>query len=188
MSERKSKKKTGTREAGNVGGVGGSRADGDGGPMDVALLQQIVKLMASNDLNTVDLRDGTRRIVLKRGAQVVAMPASVAASVPQTPVPAAAPQAAPSAQQSSGAGEDEAKGLIPIKSPMVGTFYAASKPGEKPLVSVGSRINEETDVCIIEAMKTFNVHKAGVSGTIAKVLVQDGQTVQFDQPLFLVKP
>ena len=71
---------------------------------------------------------------------------------------------------------------------MPGTFYAAPKPGEKPFVSVGSVVDEETDVCVIEAMKTFNNVKAGVRGKIAKVLVQNGQTVQFDQPLFLVKP
>jgi acetyl-CoA carboxylase biotin carboxyl carrier protein len=183
MSERKSKK-SGTRAAGNGNG-GGSSAVG-GGPMDVALLQQIVKLMAANDLNTVDLRDGGRRIVLKRGAQVVAIPTAVA-QVPHAQ-PAAAPQAAPSGTQPSGAADDDLKGLIPIPSPMVGTFYAAPKPGEKPYVSVGSVVNEETDVCQIEAMKTFNVLKAGVSGTIAKILVQNGQSVQFDEPLFLVKP
>lgn len=184
MSERKSKKKPGSRNGGNAGN-GGSPAGG-GGPMDVALLQQIVKLMAANDLNTVDLRDGGRRVVLKRGAQVVAMSTGVA-PLPQTQSPTSQ-QASPPSSQSSGASEDDSNGLIPIKSPMVGTFYASSKPGEKPFVSVGTPVNEDSDVCIIEAMKTFNVHKAGLSGTIAKVLVQDGQTVQFDQPLFLVKP
>jgi len=72
---------------------------------------------------------------------------------------------------------------------MVGTFYAAPKPGAKPFVNVGTQVvKDETDVCVIEAMKTFNVHKSEVTGTIAKVLVQNGQSVQFDQPLFLVKP
>jgi acetyl-CoA carboxylase biotin carboxyl carrier protein len=185
MSERKSKKKPGSRNGGNAGNGGGSAA-GAGGPMDVALLQQIVKLMAANDLNTVDLRDGGRRVVLKRGAQVVAMTTGMTAP-PQAHAPVTHPSATPALQQPA-ASDDDTKGLIPTKSPMVGTFYAASKPGEKPLVSVGTPVNEDTDVCIIEAMKTFNVHKAGVNGTIARVLVQDGQTVQFDQPLFLVNP
>ena len=79
-------------------------------------------------------------------------------------------------------------GLIAIKSPMVGTFYAAATPDAKPFVSVGSRVDEETDVCIIEAMKVFNNIKAETRGTIAKVLVTNGQTVEFGQPLFLVKP
>ena len=71
---------------------------------------------------------------------------------------------------------------------MVGTFYAAPKPGEKPFVSVGSRRDEETEVCIIEAMKDFNTIKAECRGTIAKVLVQDGEPVEFGTTLFLVKP
>src|SRR3954468_24609624 len=117
MSERKSKKKTGPRPAGNGGGRRSSPA-GDGGPMDVALLQQIVKLMAANDLNTVDLRDGGRRVVLKRGAPVVAMQPGVA-PVPQAQQsPASQQQAAPPASQQPGASEDDTKGLIPIKSPM----------------------------------------------------------------------
>ena len=185
MSERKSKKKSPARAAN--GGGSGQPGVGDGSPMDVGLLQQLVKLMAANDLNTVDLRDGGRRVILKRGA-VMAMPSAPAPQASYAPASSAATQASPSPASAGGAGDDDTKGLVPIKSPMVGTFYASSKPGEKPFVGVGSPVNEESDVCIIEAMKTFNVHKAGVSGTIAKVLVQDGQTVQFDQALFLVKP
>jgi acetyl-CoA carboxylase biotin carboxyl carrier protein len=71
---------------------------------------------------------------------------------------------------------------------MVGTFYAAPKPGEKPFVSVGASINEDTDVCIIEAMKTFNNIKAECRGTIVRILVQDGHPVEFGTVLFLVKP
>ena len=71
---------------------------------------------------------------------------------------------------------------------MVGTFYAAPKPGEKPFVGVGSTVNEDSDVCIIEAMKTFNNIKAECRGTIARVLVADGQPVEFGTVLFLVKP
>ncbi len=71
---------------------------------------------------------------------------------------------------------------------MVGTFYAASSPDAKAFVTVGSRVDEETDVCVIEAMKVFNNIKAETKGTIAKVLVTNGQTVEFGQTLFLVKP
>ena len=71
---------------------------------------------------------------------------------------------------------------------MVGTFYPAPSPDAAPFVSVGQAVSPETTVCLIEAMKNFFAVKAGVSGSIARVLVQDGQTVQFDQPLFLVRP
>jgi acetyl-CoA carboxylase biotin carboxyl carrier protein len=163
--------------------------------MDVDLLEQIVQLMSANDLNTVDLRDGDKRVVLKRGANVVqyaaapmAQPAvgfAPTAPASQPPAGAAGPSAA--AEAAAAAAAADAK-LVPIKSPMVGTFYAAPKQGEKPFVSVGSSINEETDVCIIEAMKVFNVIKAETSGTIAKVMIQDGQPVEHGTVLFLVKP
>ncbi len=71
---------------------------------------------------------------------------------------------------------------------MVGTFYAAPAKGAKPYVNVGSPVDESTDVCIIEAMKNFNVHKAECRGTIAKIMVQDGEPVDFGQTLFLVNP
>lgn len=161
------------------------------GPMDPALLEQLVKLMSANDLSTLDLRDGPKRILLKRGAEYVATP--VAAPAPAYHAPAAAPSSAPASAPSATPvsappAADAEAGLIPIKSPMVGTFYAAPSADAKPFVSVGASVNEESDVCIIEAMKVFNNIKAEVKGTIAKVLVQNAQTVEFGQTLFLVKP
>src|SRR5687767_10024369 len=151
--------------------------------MDVALLQQIVKLMAANDLNTVDVRDGDRRIILKRGAAA----GPVMMSMPMA--------SAPAAPAGAGAGGgpppppvDEEAGYKKITSPMVGTFYSAPSPDAKPFVNVGSKVDEETDVCVIEAMKVFNNIKAEMRGTIAKILVASGQTVEFGQTLFLVKP
>ncbi len=156
--------------------------------MDVGLLEQMVKLMAANDLNTVDVRDGDKRVILKRGAMMSAAPAYAMAH--HVSAPMAMPSAPPAAASSGStpAVTDETAGLIPIKSPMVGTFYAATSPDAKPLVSVGDSVDEETDVCIIEAMKVFNNIQAQVRGTIARVLVTNGQVVEFGQPLFLVKP
>ena len=155
----------------------------DASPMNVELLQQLVTLMSANDLNTVDLRDGDKRVILRRGAVVAPMVAPVYAPAP-SPAPAGSPS--PAATPASPANDDAS--LTPIKSPMVGTFYAAATPDAKPFVSVGSTIDDETDVCIIEAMKVFNNIKAETRGTIAKVLVSNGQTVEFGQTLFLVKP
>lgn len=152
--------------------------------MDVNLLARLVELMASADLNTVDVRDGDRRVILKRGAVAGTMPAGHSTHtfpVPQTAGVASSPPAEQSANS-------EESSYLRIVSPMVGTFYASPKPGEKPFVTVGSRINEETDVCIIEAMKTFNNIKAECNGTIARILIQDGQPVEFGAVLFLVKP
>ena len=157
------------------------------GPMDVDLLKQLVLLMSANDLNTVDLRDGQKRIVLKRGALMAAAPTHMAYAPP------AQFQASPHSS-ASGAGSatlppvDEDAGLVAIKSPMVGTFYTKATPDSKPFVSLGSSVDDETDVCVIEAMKVFNNIKAETRGTIAKILVADGQTVEFGTVLFLVKP
>ena len=170
-----------------------SAAAASGSPMDVDLLGQIVKLMSANDLNTVDLRDGAKRVILRRGPAVGPAVQYAMAPAPMS-APAAAPPPAPTTASpgnvSGGApAADDTAGLVPIKSEMVGTFYASSKPGAKAFVTVGSTVaKDETDVCIIEAMKTFNTMKSDVSGTVAKVLVQDGQSVQFGQALFLVKP
>ena len=139
--------------------------------------------MRENDLNTVELRDGEKRVIVTRGAPAIAQtmptaqPWALPASAGSTPTPSA-----PSTTST------EESNLHPIKSPMVGTFYASSGPDAKPFVSVGSTVDEDTDVCIIEAMKVFNNIKAEVRGTISKILVSNGETVEFGQPLFLVKP
>ncbi len=160
--------------------------------MDVGLLEQIVSLMAANDLNTVDVRDGDKRVILKRGAvqyPSIAPGASpgLYASMQLAPHPAQANPALPGGTGASAPVNDDAN-LIAIKSPMVGTFYSAATPEAKPFVSVGTRVDDETDVCIIEAMKVFNNIKAETRGTIARVLLNNGETVEFGQTLFLVKP
>ena len=182
MSARKLPKKSATKPT--------KPAAAPASPMSVELLQELVKLMSSNDLNTVDLRDGSRRIVLKRGAAVAAGAPVVYAAPHSAP---AAAHAAPSAGASSPSAPaapvaESTEGLIPIKSPMVGTFYAKPAPDAKNFVNVGSPVHEETDVCIIEAMKVFNNIKAETKGTIAKILAEDGKPVEFGQVLFLVKP
>jgi len=155
-----------------------------GSPMNTDLLQQIIKLMSANDLNMVDLRDGEKRVILRRGAVPVPMHMSMPAAqhaVHAAPIPA---PAHPIIVEKPA----EDAGLVAIKSPMVGTFYSAPSPDAKAFVSVGSSVSDDTDVCIIEAMKVFNNIKAECRGTIAKVLISNGQTVEFGQTLFLVKP
>src|SRR5947207_2817762 len=164
--------------------------------MDLHLLEQITRLMKDNDLNTVDVRDGDKRVILKRGGVIApggspgfaAVPQHYAPSVGHAPPPGLASGAGgASSTLGAGAGAESAD-FVPINSPMVGTFYSAATPDAKPFVAVGSEVDEETDVCIIEAMKVFNNIKAEMRGTIAKVLVENGETVEFGQTLFLVKP
>lgn len=158
---------------------------------DLGKIQELVALMEKHGLSEVDLRRGSQRWKLRRG------PAEVLQMVPQAPAyahypppgyappPAAAPSAAPAATAAAPpASADEG---IPIKSPTVGTFYISNAPGEPPFVSAGSKVAKDTVVCIIEAMKVFNQITADVSGTITKVLVNNGDAVEFGQPLFLVR-
>nr|WGD88486.1 acetyl-CoA carboxylase biotin carboxyl carrier protein [Bacillus subtilis] len=109
----------------------------------------------------------------------------------QRPVQAQAPQAVqPQAQQAAAPAQEAPKqdeNLHKITSPMVGTFYASSSPEAGPYVTAGSKVNENTVVCIVEAMKLFNEIEAEVKGEIVEVLVENGQLVEYGQPLFLVK-
>lgn len=158
--------------------------------MNLDLLEQLVKLMSANDLNTVDLRDGDQRVVLRRGPRYVAStaPTVQAASIPPAPVTSTPALPPVPGGSDTGSKSDDESGLIAIKSPMVGTFYAKPNPDAKNFVNVGSVVNEDTDVCIIEAMKVFNNIKAECRGTIVKILAEDGKPVEFGQVLFLVKP
>lgn len=184
MSEKKNKK-TGSKPSSSKPAVS------SGDPMDLGLLEKMVKLMSQHDLTTVDVSNGDKRIVLKRGPEYVAgaaAPAAVHSAPHSAPAPAAhAPVAAPAAVAAAAPVDSDA-GLVAVKSPMVGTYYSAPSPGAKAFVSVGSQVDEDSDVCVIEAMKVFNNIKAETRGTIAKINVTNGQTVEFGQVLFLVKP
>jgi acetyl-CoA carboxylase biotin carboxyl carrier protein len=188
LSEKRIPKKNGHRTDADAASSPVVPAGTTSNPMDVGLLEKLVKLMTENSLSAVELTDGDRRITLKRGAETVHVtPPPAYAYAPQPGGPAQAPAALHPATGSSGAADDDSA-LIPIKSIMPGTFYAAPAKGAKPFVTVGSKVEEETDVGIVEAMKVFNTIKAECRGTIAKILVQDSQPVEFGQVLFLVKP
>lgn len=146
---------------------------------DLAHLRRLVALMDDHELSEVDLRQGGVRIRLRKGGEVatVVAPTPAAAPAPAPAAPAAAPaEAAPSAEQA-----------ITIKSPMVGTFYAASSPDSPAFVKPGDHVSEDTVVCIVEAMKVFNEIPAEMSGKIIARLVEDGEPVEFGQPLFKVE-
>jgi len=157
--------------------------------IDLKKLKELVKLMVDNELTEVDLQDQAgEKVSLRRGSsqpvQVISQPVAAAPVQAAAPAPAAPAAAAPAAPAAASADE----GLIPITSPMVGTFYAASSPDAAPFIKVGDRVTPDTVVCIVEAMKVFNEIKAETSGTVAKVLKSNGQPVEFGQPLFLLKP
>jgi acetyl-CoA carboxylase biotin carboxyl carrier protein len=147
--------------------------------MDIKEIKQLVKLMVDQDLTELDIAYGENRIALKRGPG--GAPVVTATTVAATSVARA------SAAEAQGA-QKPAENLIEIKSPMVGTFYAAPSPDSEPYLQVGSGIGEQTVVCIIEAMKVMNEIKADCAGTIAEVCVKNAQPVEFGQVLFRVRP
>ncbi len=147
--------------------------------IDIRKLKELVRLMVENELTELDLHDQQETVTIKRGSDQVPViqqqPAISAAPAVAVAAPAAAP--APSSDES----------LAAIESPMVGTYYCKPNPDAKNFVSVGDSIGPDTVVCIVEAMKVFNEIKAEQSGTIEKILVKDGDAVEFGQKMFLLK-
>ncbi len=153
--------------------------------MELEQIRELIGLMKDNDMTEIRLNEGETRLLLKRGSEQVNTPVLVSQS-PASPAPvASAPYAA--AQQEA-MEEQEDDGLVTINSPMVGTFYAAPSPDDPPFAKANDRVNPETVVCIVEAMKVMNEIKAEVSGTIVTVLAENAKAVEFGQPLFKVKP
>ena len=155
--------------------------------MKIEEIKSIVEMMSEHDLTEFKIESEEMKLCLKRGsAKEIAAPVMAQAIIPQAVAPvAAAPApapavAAPAAPAASGA-------VQTINSPIVGTFYRASSPDADAFVNVGSRVDAETVVCIVEAMKTMNEIKAEKSGIIKEILVENGQPVEYDQPLFVIE-
>lgn len=154
--------------------------------MDLRKLKTLIDLVAESDIAELEVTEGESKVrIVKSSAipqnQMVMMPPqgmqqfSAPAAHGAAPAPAAAPAAVAA----------EPTGHV-IKSPMVGTFYRSSAPGAAAFVDVGSNIKEGDTLCIIEAMKLLNEIDAEVSGVITKILVENGQPVEFGQPLFVI--
>jgi len=151
---------------------------------DVRRIRRLIELMKEHDLNELDLRQGETRIQLRRGGDVPAMDTPTAPTGFAAPQPARAP--APNEQPAEAPPATESKHETTIKSPMVGTFYSSPDPDSPAYVKVGDHVGQDTTVCIVEAMKVFNQIPAEISGKIAAVLVENGEPVEFGQPLFKV--
>jgi acetyl-CoA carboxylase biotin carboxyl carrier protein len=157
--------------------------------MDLKLIKNILDLIAESDVNEVSLEEGDFKIKVKKtdtSQQVTyTQPMAVPPAPQQAPAQSAQPQQA-DATKSTGSGESQPDGDT-VKSPIVGTFYEAPDPDSDAFVKVGDKVSKGDTLCIIEAMKIMNEIEAEISGTIQKVLVDDGQPVEFDQPLFIIK-
>ncbi|HBM85565.1 MAG TPA: acetyl-CoA carboxylase biotin carboxyl carrier protein [Opitutae bacterium] len=151
--------------------------------MDIKLIKQVVDLMKRSELSEFELEEEGFKLRLSRqtGETQIIQAAPYAAPM------AAAPAAAPSAAALAPAAPVEEVGISVVKSPMVGTFYSSASPESPAFVKVGGKIGSDTIVCIIEAMKVMNEIQAEISGTVTEILVEDGDAVEYGQPLFKVK-
>jgi acetyl-CoA carboxylase biotin carboxyl carrier protein len=155
--------------------------------MDLRKLKTLIDLVSDSNISELEITEAEGKVrIVKSDPHSSALPMTMA------PAPAPAMALAPARSAASVAAEEaQAAAAVAetghvVKSPMVGTFYRAASPGGKPLVEVGSAIKAGEAVCIIEAMKIMNEIEADESGTVAKILCENGQAVEFGQPLFIV--
>lgn len=162
------------------------------GEGDLSRLVQVMETLEHSAFDFLELEVGGMKVVLGKGdpASYARRPKSESiAPVPAAAVPQPAPETAGSQQASPDRAQDEAdEGTIAIRSPMMGMFYAQPQPGEPAYVTVGSAVQPDTTVALLEVMKMFNAVPAGVEGSVVAVLVEDGQLVEYGQPLFRVRP
>lgn len=161
--------------------------------MKIEEIKTIVKLMSENDLTEFKIESEDMTLCLRRGSQTAAAPILAQTVAAPAVIPAAAPAvapavaAAPVAAAPVAAAPAAVDATKTIESPIVGTFYRSSAPGAEPMVKVGSKVDPETVVCIVEAMKVMNEIKAEKSGIVKEILVENGQPVEFGQPLFILE-
>jgi acetyl-CoA carboxylase biotin carboxyl carrier protein len=152
--------------------------------MDIRKVKKLIELLEESNINELEITEGEESVRISRGMPAVtyAAPAPVApAPIAAAPVAAAAPTAAPA----TGSAPDALEGHV-VRSPMVGSFYGSPAPGSPTFVTVGQTVAQGDVLCIIEAMKMMNQIEADKAGTIGAILVEDGEPVEFDQPMFTI--
>lgn len=151
---------------------------------------QILKLIDESKFDYFQLEVGELKITVSKGEPIPIASSTAAATSGAAPsAPAAESKAAPAPSVSTKAAtRAHADGLLPITAPLLGTFFVAPEPGAPPFVQVGTRVDDETTVGLIEVMKVFNSVRAGVKGIVTEVVAQNGQFVEYGQTLFLVRP
>ncbi|PLY16245.1 MAG: acetyl-CoA carboxylase biotin carboxyl carrier protein [Sedimenticola sp.] len=147
--------------------------------MDIRKVKKLIELLEESDIAEIEIHENEESVRISRMSSFA--PAMVAA--PAAAAPVAAPAPAPAGQAPV---EEEISGHK-VRSPMVGTFYRAPTPGAKPFVMEGQTVSAGETLCIIEAMKILNQIESDKSGTVKKILVENGQPVEYNQPLFIVE-
>ncbi|MEZ5704434.1 MAG: acetyl-CoA carboxylase biotin carboxyl carrier protein [Burkholderiaceae bacterium] len=154
--------------------------------MDLRKLKTLIDLVSESNVSELEITEAEGKVRIVKSAPVSAAAPITYSMAPAAPVGApavaavAAPEAAPAAAPAAEEGHT-------VTSPMVGTFYRASSPGAKPFVEVGDAIKEGETICIVEAMKILNEIEADKTGTVTRILVNNGEAVEYGQPLFIIE-
>jgi acetyl-CoA carboxylase biotin carboxyl carrier protein len=162
--------------------------------MDIRKIKKLIELLEESSLTEIEIVEGEESVRLSRGSRAAEAPASyglppnvqaAAWSAPMMGGAGGTPAPAPAGAEASPQ-EEIPEGEV-VRAPMVGTYYGAPSPDAEPFVSLGQKVSEGETICIIEAMKMFNQIEAESSGTVVAILVENGQPVEFDQPLFVIR-
>ena len=146
--------------------------------MDIRKVKKLIELLEESNINEIEIKEGEESVRISRGGSIVAAPAAPA---PVAAAPAAAPAPAPAVETAPAAPTGHT-----VNSPMVGTFYRSPAPSAPAFIEVGKTVKAGDVICIVEAMKMMNQIEADKSGVIEAILVEDGQPVEFDQPLVVI--
>ncbi len=152
--------------------------------MDIRKIKKLIELLEESGVAEIEIHEGEESVRISRYSSSAPAAPVAPQVVAAAPAPAAEP-AAPAGEETADSGDALPPGHV-VTSPMVGTFYRAPSPGAKPFVEVGDTVSEGDTLCIIEAMKMLNQIEADVSGTIKAILVENGQPVEYGQPLFVI--
>jgi len=158
--------------------------------IDINKISRLIKIVSESDIAELELKEGEEQIKITRTTNAVSVPVSVPVAQAAFAAPAAAPVAPTAAPAVAPAPAQDAAETVSgyvMKSPMVGTFYRRPSPDAQNFVEEGATVKEGATVCIIEAMKMMNQISADKAGVIKKILVADGETVEYDQPLFIIE-
>ena len=151
--------------------------------MDIRKVKKLIELLESSDIAEIEIKEGEESVRISRGSSTAPAPITYQAPPAPAAAPAPAPSAAAPAAESAAAPASDANA---IKSPMVGTFYRSPSPSSPAFVEVGTHVKAGDPVCIVEAMKMMNQIEADQAGVVEAILVEDGEPVEFDQPLIRI--
>ncbi|NCF19854.1 MAG: acetyl-CoA carboxylase biotin carboxyl carrier protein [Haliea sp.] len=155
--------------------------------MDIRKVKKLIELLEESNIDEIEIKEGEESVRISRNAaQALVAPAPAAYAPPPPAAPAPAPAAAPAAAPEPAPAAAPATSGHVVKSPMVGTFYRAPSPTSPSFAEVGQTVKVGDVICIVEAMKMMNQIEADKAGTIEAILVENGEPVEFDQPLFSI--